>query len=226
MIDHSMGPRRHLPSMSLPLLTRHPCCIVALLLLLLLTTSPQEALGVGMEGPLFESLSSSSTRGCPESYKKFEIMSGFAFSSPPDSFASIPVRVILLASLLVLLSTPFLFFPRRLSRPLFCLLCFCWSATSLAFLQRKAFGCRKLCEPAHPFPPLTLHSSSLFPSLHDCNICRCLAFGCRRCHCRCHLCHCLRRRRHDDRQLTTGYRAHTHAGLPGADVLPECVSKQ
>lgn len=46
------------------------------------------------EGSPFESLASMSTRGCPESYKKFEIMSGFAFSSPADSLASIPVKIV------------------------------------------------------------------------------------------------------------------------------------
>lgn len=51
------------------------------------------------EGSPFESIASPSTRGCPESYKKFEIMSGFAFSSPPDSFASIPVTLMLLFQL-------------------------------------------------------------------------------------------------------------------------------
>lgn len=32
-------------------------------------------------------------RGCPDSYKKFEIMSGYAFNSPSDAFFSIPVSV-------------------------------------------------------------------------------------------------------------------------------------
>lgn len=48
-----------------------------------------------VSGSPFEAAFASSpyARGCPESYKKFEIMTGYAFSSPADSFASIPVSI-------------------------------------------------------------------------------------------------------------------------------------
>ena len=48
----------------------------------------------GCQGSPFDSLTTSAMhRGCPESYKKFEIMSGFAFNSPSDAFASLPVSL-------------------------------------------------------------------------------------------------------------------------------------
>ena len=42
--------------------------------------------------PFDSFMTSAIHRGCPESYKKFEIMSGYAFNSPSDAFASLPVR--------------------------------------------------------------------------------------------------------------------------------------
>ena len=71
-----------------------------------------------VSGSPFEAAFASSpyARGCPESYKKFEIMSGFAFSSAADSFASIPVSK----------KRPLNFFPLTFGPVAGCVMCHWW----------------------------------------------------------------------------------------------------